>query len=146
MKTVTMMARIGTQCLGLTYARYAGIPPSLDQAHVRRETEAMLARLTLKDTTKRPVIIAVVAPFDPVMARRMARTGEEALRASSTEPMETKMTQTMMKPKQPFMKMDQNMARGTADLALRVSSLMWIALSNPVKLHTQVNIPRFYAT
>jgi hypothetical protein len=29
------------------------------------------------------------------------------------------------------MKMDQNIARGTADLAFRVSSDMWMALSKP---------------
>lgn len=75
--------------------------------------------------------MAVVAFVEPVASRRMAMMGLAELRASSTEPMAERRMLTMMKPRTPFMKMDQNMARGTADLAFRVSSLMWIAESKP---------------
>jgi hypothetical protein len=91
----------------------------------------MLARLTLKEMTNRPVIIAVVAFSEPVTDMMIARMGLASLSMSSTEPIAEMRTLTMMKPRTPFMKMDQNMARGTADLAFRVSSLMWMALSKP---------------
>lgn len=50
--------------------------------------------------------------------------GCDAFNVSSTEPIEMSIMIIMTKARVPFMKMDQNMALGTADLALRVSSLM----------------------
>lgn len=60
--------------------------------------------------------------------------GCDAFNVSSTEPIEMSIMIIMTKARVPFMKMDQNMALGTADLALRVSSLMWSALSKPGKV------------
>ena len=117
----------------------------------------MLARLIENEITKSPVTIAVVAAVEPVTVCRMATIGLLEARASSTEPIETRITITMTYPRTPFMKIDQNMARGTADFAFRTSSLIWIAESNPimismsahkkngdspVKDHTHVNMPR----
>jgi len=78
-----------------------------------------------------PVTIAVVAAVEPVTACRMATIGLLEFRASSTEPIETRITMTITYPRTPFMNIDQNMARGTADFAFRTSSLMWIAESKP---------------
>jgi hypothetical protein len=91
----------------------------------------MLARLTLKEMIKRPAIMAVVALLEPVALRRMAWIWLGWRSMSSTEPMAEIRTFTIMNPSTPFIKMDQNIALGTADLALRVSSDMWIALSKP---------------
>lgn len=78
-----------------------------------------------------PVTIAVVAAVEPVAVCRIATMGLLELRASSTEPIATRITITIMNPRTPFMKIDQNIARGTADFAFRTSSLMWIAESKP---------------
>lgn len=53
-----------------------------------------------------------------------AISGCDALRVSSMEPIETKIMMTMMNAREPFMKIDQNIARGIADFVILVSSLI----------------------
>lgn len=45
-------------------------------------------------------------------------------KVSSTEPIDTRIMITMIKARTPFMTIDQNIARGTADFAFLVSSLI----------------------
>lgn len=78
--------------------------------------------------------MAVVAAVEPVTFWRMAIIGLAALKVSSTEPIDTRIIITMTYPRTPFMKIDQNIALGTADLACRTSSLIWMAESKPKNL------------
>jgi hypothetical protein len=145
-----------------TRENHAGKPPSRAQAQVKRDTDAILARLTAKEMTNNPVTMAVVALTDPVTSWIMTMMGKPELKASSIDPIVKSITITMIYARTPLRAIVQNRARGTACLALRTSSLMCSAPSNPddvswtnrkilkvvlpVKLHAQVSIPRFQLT
>lgn len=57
---------IGTRCVGEMCEKKLGKPPSRAQAHVRRDAEAILPRVTAQEMTSKPQTIAVAARVDPV--------------------------------------------------------------------------------
>lgn len=102
--------------------------------------------------TTRPDTMAVVALADPVVLRIMVTRGLDEFRRRSTEGIQiwcriyqyklftadpvvmigathTANVIIMIRPRIPFVKMAQNIAVGTARLALRVSSPIWMTLS-----------------
>lgn len=108
-----------------------GSPPSLAQAQLNRDTEAIEARLLDMLTNQKSVHTVAAAALFLTVLYRTASDGTYACMATSIGPIEMRNTDIWMMAMIPFMKMDQKMARGTADLAFLVSSLMWMALSKP---------------
>ena len=84
-----------TESIILTKAKYWGSAPSRDHAHVRREIDATLARLTERQMTRSPKIMTVVAPFEFVACWMTSIIGKVEFRAFSREPMVKRMTITM---------------------------------------------------
>ena len=78
-----------------TRENHDGKPPSRDQAHVKRDTDAILARLTENEMMNNPVIIAVVALTDPVTSWTITMMGKLESKASSIEPSDVSITITM---------------------------------------------------
>lgn len=78
-----------------TRENHDGRPPSRDQAHVKRDTDAILARLTENEMMNNPVIMAVVALTDPVTSWTITMMGKLEFKASSIEPIDASITMTI---------------------------------------------------
>lgn len=167
--TLSQTDRTGMRCFGCNCVKYAGRPPSRAQAQDKRETEEMVVMLPLRPRRTKQQMMTVVAACDPVVLSRIVAKGFAEPRTVSTSPIYVSMRAAMITPRVPLMPMDQTMALGTADLALRVSSLMWMTPSTPgnsiglvkssilverrgsrmhlpVMLKIQVNMPSCHAT
>lgn len=70
----------------LTAENHVGRAPSRDHAHVRRETEAILARFTESEMIRSPQTIAVAALADPVACRHISMMGKVQFKAASSGP------------------------------------------------------------
>ena len=109
----------------------AGRPPSRAHAQVSLEADAILPRVTAVDTTSKPDTMAVAALTEPVACVQISTIGNVAFTAASRSPRKNNITNIIAYARRPFRATVQNMARGTAWRALRTSSDMCTAPSNP---------------
>ena len=72
--------------LAHTTENHLGRAPSRDHAHVRRDTDAILARFTESEMTSSPQTIAVAALADPVACRHTSIIGKLEFKAASSGP------------------------------------------------------------